>query len=132
MKYRELLAKLDAARAHLVETKSPDVDLLDLLNEARVELRRDHGREMESTALENDPEVQELLEWIAQAKVPAPIEDLAACVPAELEPERPVYPEGARYVELSQGRMVIMPREEPFVAKAPILEEASEDTVGKD
>jgi len=137
LKYRELLEKLDAARVYLTEvagTVKEDPALLDQLNEARTELRASYGKTLDAVVGEDNEFAKELLEWIALVPVPATIEDLAACVPQEAEDVRPPLPSGSRTIERAdgEGRMVVFPREEPFVVKAPVLEEADEDTVGKD
>lgn len=128
MKWNEILESIDSAReAHPEEAER----LLAL----RRELRLVHnGKDLMSDIPENDELANRLIRAVAPyvpAK-PEPIDDLAACVPVE-EQRAPDKPGSKRVAAASVegASLVIEPRENPFVPKKPVLEDADEDTVGK-
>jgi hypothetical protein len=129
MKWIDLLESIDAAR-----NNCGYLDVQQEMTELRVKLRQAHGKKLDADVPADDTFAAAVQLFIAPY-VPAPVQPiddgLLACVTQE---EQLPLPEGAFVQERAdgEGRMIIMPRTEKFVPQVPQLEDADENSVGKD
>lgn len=109
-------------------------ELLKSLDDARALIRTLHGKELNKEIPEGDElaeHVQEGISFIPKQE----LDSLFACAP-EPEPAPPArvpVPEHKikEVVNRDEGRMIVMNRDEPFVPKEPVLDEVTEDELGK-
>lgn len=111
-------------------------DLLKRLDALRSALRAEHGKELNKEIASNDAlaaEIKTLMSIDSAATVLAPtatpMDDLLSCVPSEPVPE--VKIQDVVYRGDGEGRMVILKRETPLIVREPVLDEVSEEELGK-
>lgn len=110
-------------------------ELLTRLDELRIQLRAEHGKELDKVILEGDElaaDIKEVMQLDSAVSILHPLpstqlDDLFACAP------EPASKGVKEIVERGngEGRMLVMERSTPFVLRKPVLEEVSEEELGK-
>jgi hypothetical protein len=106
-------------------------DLLARLDKLRVQLRAEHGKELDSEIPEGDllaQDIKDAMKLDSAVTILQPttqLDDLFACAPHESSVQE-VVERGD-----GEGRMLVMARSTPFVPRKPVLEEVSEEELGK-
>jgi len=111
-------------------------ELLTRLDELRMQLRAEHGKELDKEIPEGDElaaDIKEVMQLDSAVSVLHPqqsttLDDLFAIAP-EPEAQRGVQDIVER--GSGEGRMLVMARETPLIVRPPVLEEVTEEELGK-
>lgn len=131
MIWMDLLRHLDEARVRL-RPEPEQASFVAELDKLRIELRRDHGKELSAEISEDDALKLKLVEMIGEPIVKPPVtalDDVFACAPEETIPEHKI--QDVVYRGDGEGRMVILKRDTPLIIREPDLVEVTEEELAK-